>query len=123
MVSRSHTYAEERAGVQDLFFSCPIALPILHSFPTRRSSDLTANIAEEEAIVSAQGGFVIVGVEGQPITNTTVANPSAVACESQSVCSATINWSDGTSSTGTITGQDQNGNFAVKGSHTYREEG
>src|SRR5207302_485244 len=59
----SHTYAEDGEVQVDLLAS-----------PTRPSSDLdgtsvtvtsTANIAEENEILSAQGGFVLSAVEGQ----------------------------------------------------------
>src|SRR5206468_1202539 len=81
-----------------------------------------ANISEENEVLSAQGGFNITGVEGQPINNATVATFKTDGSEPASAFSATINWGDGTTSTGTISGPS-GGVFTVTGSHTYANTG
>src|SRR5207253_1265041 len=43
--------------------------------------------------------------------------------EPASAFKATIDWGDGTTSTGTISGPDSSGTFTVTGSHTYPEDG
>src|SRR5262249_38706655 len=71
------------------------------------------------APITGAGGFTINGVEGQPLVNVPVA---AFTGGIPGACTATINWGDGTTSAGTITGPDVNGVFVVTGSHTYKEE-
>src|SRR5207245_579927 len=73
--------------------------------------------------VSVAGGFVINGRELQPLTNVVVATFTSPTPAQASNFSASIDWGDGTTSPGTITGPDQNGEFTVLGSHTYAEEG
>src|SRR5262249_2845952 len=63
----------------------------------------------------ANGGVTIQGIEGQSFTAT-------VATFTGSATKATIDWGDGTTSAGTISGPNGNGVFTVTGTHTYREE-
>ena len=78
----------------------------------------TATVADAPLTATA---LPISATEGAPITATvatfTDANPNAAVGD----FTATINWGDGTTSTGTIT--EQNGVFSVAGTHTYAEEG
>src|SRR5262249_30188548 len=76
--------------------------------------------ATDTAVVSplplgATRGFTIQGVEGHAFTAT-------VATFTGSANKATIDWGDGTTSAGTISGPNGNGVFTVTGSHTYMEE-
>ena len=66
-------------------------------------------------------GTSVAATEGQSFTGNvaTFTDPDTNATASE--YSATINWGDGTTSTGTISGTG--GNFTVSGSHTYAEEG
>src|SRR5207244_807560 len=70
-----------------------------------------------------QGGFVIPGKELVPLNNVIVATFKGDGKVGRASCRATVNWGDGTTSPGTITGPDANGVFTVTGSHTYAEDG
>ena len=68
-------------------------------------------------------GTTITGTEGTAISGATVANftdanPNAPASD----FTATIDWGDGTSTSGTVVAQN-GGGFAVDGTHTYADEG
>jgi hypothetical protein len=68
-------------------------------------------------------GPTVSGTEGKAINGATVAtftdaNPNATASD----FNATIDWGDGTSTSGTVVAQS-GGSFAVDGTHTYAEEG
>jgi hypothetical protein len=63
----------------------------------------------------------ISGTEGTALNSVTVLTFSAGAGQTASDFTSTINWGDGSTSTGTITGS--NGQFSVSGSHTYNDEG
>src|SRR5207253_2071926 len=79
----------------------------------------TANIAEEP---TPAAGTVIAGVETVPLT--TEERPQGTGgLFSTAGCTSTINWGDGTTSTGTLSDPDANGVFTVTGSHTYIEDG
>src|SRR5262249_19020735 len=58
--------------------------------------------------VNATGGFTINGLEGQLLSNVTVATfTDPFGPQQANAYSATINWGDGTTSLGTVTGPDQ----------------
>ena len=72
---------------------------------------------------SALRSVSISGTEGStigtiPVATFTDANPNATASD----FSATINWGDGTTTTGAVVAQN-GGGFAVDGAHTYSDEG
>lgn len=73
--------------------------------------------------IAATGGFTVNATEGSESSPQTVAtftdpDPNSTAAE----YSATIEWGDGGSSAGTISGPT-GGPFTVSGTHTYAEEG
>ena len=70
---------------------------------------------------AAVGGFSFSGVAGSSVGGTvaTIADPNTSA--TASAYSATINWGDGTSSAGTVSGSG--GNFTVTGNHSYAAAG
>jgi hypothetical protein len=70
--------------------------------------------------ISAAGGNSFSGKAGTPVGGT-VATFSADSSDSAGDFSATINWGDGTTSAGAITGT--NPNFVVSGTHTYSTPG
>ena len=86
-----------------------------------------ANIREEQAgvIFSAQGNFAVAGLELATDTlalTGTVATFSALGDDvPASAFKATIDWGDGTTSTGMISGTAPS--FTVIGTHTYAEDG
>src|SRR5712692_8016164 len=67
-------------------------------------------------------GMPVAATEGSPFTGTvaTFTDPDTNATAAE--YSATIDWGDGSSSAGTISGL-KGGPFTVSGSHTYKEEG
>jgi len=73
-----------------------------------------------ESPISARG-TTFSATEGQPFTASvaTFTDPDTNATAAD--YSATIDWGDGATSAGTISGST--GNFAVSGTHTYKEEG
>ena len=67
------------------------------------------------------GGFSFSGSSGSPIGGTVATFTDPNTSATASAYSASINWGDGTTSPGTITGG--NGNFSVAGSHAYSAGG
>ena len=67
------------------------------------------------------GGFSFSGAAGTSVGGTvaTIIDPNTSA--TSSAYSATINWGDGTTSPGTISGS--NGSFSVTGNHAYTAGG
>jgi len=111
-VSGAHTYADEGPYT--------VATSITDVGGSTATASSTATIGD--AALSASG-LSFVSSEGVS-TGTVVAasftdaNPNAAAGD----FTATIDWGDGTSSTGTITAGAEGG-FSVSGAHTYVEEG
>ncbi|HLJ92628.1 MAG TPA: hypothetical protein VKU02_05470 [Gemmataceae bacterium] len=113
-VTGSHTYASNN----------PFTISVTITHETAPPVTVT-DFVNGGGPVSAVGGFQVNGVEGQPINNVKLAtftNPTNPG-EPSSNFSASINWGDGTTSTGTISGPDAGGVYTVFGSHTYAEEG
>ena len=85
------------------------------------TSDEPYTLTVTDAALAAAGN-AISGTEGASLTAAvaifTDANPNALASD----FTATINWGDNTSSTGTVVALN-GGGFAVDGTHTYAEEG
>jgi hypothetical protein len=110
-VSGAHAYAEEGHD--------PISVSITDVGGSTASATGTATVADA-ALTAA--GVSVTATEGASTTATvatfTDANPNATASE----FTATINWGDGTSSTGTVAA-DGVGGFSVTGTHTYAEDG
>src|SRR5207245_244160 len=121
-VTGSHTYAEDDEEEQDLVDGFPITVTIKHESAPPITVTSTANISEENEILSPTGGFVIFGQELVPLTNVVVASFKGDGSDPASAFSATIDWGDGTTSTGIIKGPDGSGTFTVCGSHTYQED-
>jgi hypothetical protein len=67
-------------------------------------------------------GSVLNATEGRTFTGAVAALAATTAGATATDFSATIDWGDGTSSTGTVTATG-NGGFLVLGSHAYTEEG
>ena len=95
------------------------------AFAERLSTGTISPVGESLGF-SLNGGVInnaatVSGTEGKAINATvatfTDANPNATASD----FTATINWGDGTSTTGTIVAQGTGG-FAVDGTHTYVDE-
>ncbi len=71
--------------------------------------------------ITASGGSSLTGTAGSPLSATVASVSDPNSSDAASDLSATINWGDGSSSPGTITGG--NGSFNVAGSHTYAQAG
>ncbi len=71
--------------------------------------------------ISATGGISLTGTAGSPVSGTLASVTDPNSNDPPSDLSATINWGDGSTSSGTITGG--NGSFNVAGSHTYATGG
>jgi uncharacterized repeat protein (TIGR01451 family) len=85
--------------------------------PANDSVAATVNVA---AAVASGAATALNGFEFSPLTNVTVATFTQPGAQPASAFGATIDWGDGTSSAGVVTGG--NGNYAVVGSHTYTDE-
>jgi len=108
-----HTYADEGSDA-------------VTTTVTRTADNATATILGIATVDDADNLAVVAnnisGNAGQPFNNVQVATfTTGYAGNIAGDFNATINWGDGTSSTGTISGS--NGSFTVNGSHTYTTGG
>ena len=94
-----------------------VASSIAEANPNDNTSTVTTAVAEAPIVVSSP-----INVSGKNQSNVKVATfTHANGVEPGSAFVATINWGDGSTSTGTIT---QSGStYTVKGSHTYAQNG
>src|SRR5262249_40021483 len=77
------------------------------------TASVGAQFAGQVTLISATEGIALNNAQVATFTDTNLSDTAGTFA-------ATINWGDGTSSAGTITGT--NGSFAVAGSHTYADE-
>jgi len=86
---------------------------------TSKTVTVTWKVCEEPITAT---GTTLSAVEGQPFSATvaTITDPTITSTAAE--YSATIDWGDGSSSAGTVSGPT-GGPFTVSGSHTYAEEG
>ncbi|MDB5301487.1 MAG: hypothetical protein JWO87_3150, partial [Phycisphaerales bacterium] len=106
-----HTFAEEGSKV--------VTVTVTNTSGVFDSKSFTANVSDPAVIPT--GGFNLTPVEAANSGNQTVAtftDPGGV--EPLADYSASINWGDGTTTTGAITVSA--GVFTVKGNHMYAEE-
>jgi hypothetical protein len=112
-VNGSHTYSEDGAH--------SIKVKIADDTPGTATATVTstANVAESDLLVT---GVALSPTEGTALTGAAVATISdAGSPDAATTFTATINWGDGTTSTGTVTGSA--GIYSVSGDHTYVDEG
>ncbi|HWB13519.1 MAG TPA: DUF4214 domain-containing protein [Pirellulales bacterium] len=114
-VSGSHLYADEGTN--------PISVVLADDAPGTATATATgtATVAEGDTLVAGTATTVST-TEGATFTGTVATftnttNPTAPASD----FTATIDWGDGTTGTGTVSGTG--GAFTVTGSHVYAEEG
>lgn len=105
----SHTYAA----------SGSYSVPVTVHDAGGASASVTSILLAGAAIVS--GGDTIRTTEGKPFAGE-VATFADTRCGASVVYSATVDWGDGATSAGSISGSC-NGGFAVQGTHTYAEGG
>ncbi|HWB14604.1 MAG TPA: DUF4214 domain-containing protein [Pirellulales bacterium] len=111
-VTGSHTYAEDGTD--------PVSVVIIDSADsTTATAASTANVGEGTFILSS--GSNINTTEGAVLTGVQVATfQDPGSPDAASDFTATINWGDGTTTLGTISGSA--GSFTVTGDHTYADE-
>jgi hypothetical protein len=111
-VSGTHAYAEEGA------YTTSVSITDVGGSTAQASSSATV----ADAALAANGGLTLSGTESAALNGTvatfTDANPAATVSD----FTATINWGDGSTSTGTVTAGNTGG-FSVSGTHVYAEEG
>jgi hypothetical protein len=114
VVSGTHTYTDELSGNFNVSFSEP------EGGGARSAIGNTVTISEADALTMTGSSFSVKA--GRPFSGTvatfTDANPAALASD----FATTINWGDGTTTSGTVTGPT-GGPFTVTGSHTYKPAG
>ncbi|HEX5446523.1 MAG TPA: DUF4214 domain-containing protein, partial [Pirellulales bacterium] len=109
-VSGSHTYAEDGTHA--------VVVTIADAGGSTATISGTATVTEPSIVASP---VTIVGHERTPLDNITVATfLHGNGAEPASDFTATIQWGDGTSSTGTIS--ESGGAYTAAGSHTYLDE-
>jgi hypothetical protein len=115
VVSGTHQYTDELSGSFNVTFSEP---GLFLTGP--RSAGNTVTITEADALTLTGSSFSVRA--GRPFSGTvatlTDTNPLALPTD----FTTTINWGDGTTTSGTVTGP-QGGPFPVTGSHTYKPAG
>src|SRR5205085_1941565 len=79
----------------------------------------TATVTEGDVLTASP--VTITTTEGAAFTGTVATFSDTLTSSPASDFTATINWGDGTTTAGTITGGS--GSFTVSGSHTYAEDG
>jgi hypothetical protein len=112
-ISGSHTYAEDGTfHIAAIFSDDPpatlIGIPIMS----------TAHVSEGTFGVAGVGPISV--TEGQPFSGTLATFSDPGSPDPAADFTATVDWGDGTTTTGTVTGAG--GNFTVSGSHTYVDE-
>jgi hypothetical protein len=108
-VTGTHTYAEEGIYHGSLVWSNSDGSPTTVPFDVRVTD---ATLTVNPSSVGANAGEAFSGL----VATFTDADPKGTASD----YSATINWGDGTTSPGTVSGSGQ---FAVNGTHTYAAGG
>jgi hypothetical protein len=113
-VTGSHTYSDEGT------FVAAVSLTQKSGGSAKASANSTAAAAEGDTL-TASGTTNITATEGAAFSGTVAVFSDTLLTNVASDFTATINWGDGTTSTGTVTGS--NGSFTVMGTHTYNDEG
>jgi hypothetical protein len=115
-VTGNHTYAEESATDHPGSNPYKVTVTISHETAPDAVANSTATVSDPAVIPT--GGFTFTAVEGVPSGTQTVATfTDPGGAETLADYSASIDWGDGSTSTGTITFAA--GVFTVQGDHTY----
>ncbi len=110
-VSGDHVYADEG--------SYPITVRILDDGGSTADAQATATIADAALAATGNPAFVSTNPVNHTLATLTDANPAATTADFTSGGgSTTIDWGDGATSAGTVTGPT-GGPFTVGGAHTY----
>ncbi|HJT33292.1 MAG TPA: DUF4214 domain-containing protein [Pirellulales bacterium] len=112
-VSGTHTYAEDGSYV--------ITTTLADDAPGTVSATATNTASVKEGAFALSGTAPLTATEGVALSGLQVATfNDAGSPDTASDFTAAIDWGDGTTTTGTITGSG--GNFTVTGNHTYADE-
>lgn len=118
-VNGTHTYADENAASQ-------VTVTITDTSDnntTTVQSPVTVSDAPLSVTTASLNGTEGLSLGTVTVANFTDGNPLATTADFTSGGgSVTVDWGDGTTSTGTVT-QTGTGTFSVSGSHTYTDEG
>jgi hypothetical protein len=110
----AHAYADEGIYTASATVS-------LVATPADSGSDTGAlNAGEDDALTGT--GTTVTGVEGTTLSGVQTASFTDTSPGDAADFTATVNWGDGTTSAGTVSGP-LGGPFVVTGNHTYAEEG
>jgi hypothetical protein len=112
-VAGNHTYAEEGG------YTVTTTLSDVDT-PANTPAAATSTATVADAALTASG-TTLSGVEGSGVSGVIANFSDANTLGSASDFTASIDWGDGTSSTGTVAGSG--GSYTVSGSHTYAEAG
>ena len=108
-VSGSHAFADEASGVTMTIRDAGGSSAVVHS---------PANIADADALTGS--GATISPIEGQSFSGIVATFSNVNAANSPSDFTAAIDWGDGSTSAGTLSGSG--GSYTVSGAHTYADE-
>jgi hypothetical protein len=118
-VSGTHTYALDNDPFGQDEETFVLSVSVKSTVNTDKGNAVAlAQVAPASPNVQASG-TVVNAVFNQPFSGTVATFTPQSSGATASDFTATINWGDGTTSTGTIVA-DANGGFDVTGSHTYR---
>ncbi|HEX7450431.1 MAG TPA: TIGR03118 family protein [Pirellulales bacterium] len=109
-VSGAHTFADEASGVTVTVNDAGGATATIRS---------PAVIADSDVLTGA--GLTLTATEGQTLSSALATFTDANTTNSADDFAATINWGDGTTDSGVVSGGA--GNFTISGSHNYADEG
>src|SRR5262249_49318814 len=100
--------------------SFPVAVTLTENSPGSATASVTstADVAEGDLTVS---GTPITATEGQPFAGTVATLFDPGSPDPASAYTASIDWGDGTTTTGTFAPGE--GSFFIRGTHTYTDEG
>lgn len=112
-VTGSHTYADEMSGNISVTVAEPAA-----NFTIGPNPDSVTVTDADSGTVTAQA---IAATEGHTFSGQVATLSDTYTGQVASDLTATINWGDGTTDTGTVSGSG--GNFTISGSHAYTDEG
>jgi len=112
-VSGGHTYADEGSD--------QLSVKLTRNSDAKQATAAgTVTVGENDALTGQGTSFG--AIAGQPLNNVTVASfTDTDTVTAADDFSATIDWGDGTTTAGTVTGS--NGSFSVLGTHTYAAPG
>jgi hypothetical protein len=112
-VTGSHTYADEGPF--------PISVTVTDDGGATTTSSTTATVADADGLVASPILGGVTAATGLIFSGPVATVTDSLTSTPASGLTASIDWGDGSTSTGTVTGAA--GSFTVSGSHTYAEAG